>query len=124
MHYVRPHFANFGRQVKMPKLYMTDVGLAAALMGICNESQVDATLVGFDSCSEHNARRVRAPPPWRGRRLPSGAAATSAAKVAANQCLRSLPFLVSPQRVAASSEKRVDDSRGAEALAMTQIFAV
>jgi len=25
MHYVRPHFANFGRQVKMPKLYMTDV---------------------------------------------------------------------------------------------------
>jgi len=43
IHYVRPHFANFGKRlVKMPKLYMTDVGLAAALMGIRNESQVDA----------------------------------------------------------------------------------
>ena len=41
IHYVRPHFANFGKRlVKMPKLYMTDVGLAAALMGIQNEAQV------------------------------------------------------------------------------------
>lgn len=43
IHYVRPHFANFGKRVvKMPKLYMTDVGLAAALMGIRDASQVDA----------------------------------------------------------------------------------
>jgi uncharacterized protein len=41
IHYVRPHFANFGKRlVKMPKLYMSDVGLAAALMGIQNEEQV------------------------------------------------------------------------------------
>ena len=40
IHYVRPHFANFGKRlVKQPKLYMTDVGLAAALIGIQNESQ-------------------------------------------------------------------------------------
>jgi predicted AAA+ superfamily ATPase len=43
IHYVRPHFANFGKRlVKMPKLYMTDVGLAAALIGIQNESQMQA----------------------------------------------------------------------------------
>ncbi len=43
IHYVRPHFANFGKRlVKMPKLYMTDVGLAAALVGIQNESQMQA----------------------------------------------------------------------------------
>jgi predicted AAA+ superfamily ATPase len=43
IHYVRPHFANFGKRlVKMPKLYMTDVGLAAALIGIQNESQVQS----------------------------------------------------------------------------------
>ena len=41
IHYLRPHGANFGKRlVKMPKLYMTDVGLAAALIGIQNESQV------------------------------------------------------------------------------------
>jgi uncharacterized protein len=40
IHYVRPHFANFGKRlVKQPKLYMTDVGLAAALIGIQTESQ-------------------------------------------------------------------------------------
>ena len=40
IHYVRPHFANFGKRlVKQPKLYMTDVGLAAALIGIQNETQ-------------------------------------------------------------------------------------
>ena len=43
IHFVRPHLANFGKRlVKMPKLYMTDVGLAAALMGIQDESQVMA----------------------------------------------------------------------------------
>ena len=41
IHYVRPHFANFGKRLtKMPKLYMTDVGLAAALIGIQTEQQV------------------------------------------------------------------------------------
>ena len=41
IHYVRPHFANFGKRlIKMPKLYMTDVGLAAALIGIQTEQQV------------------------------------------------------------------------------------
>lgn len=41
IHYVRPHFANFGKRlIKMPKLYMTDVGLAAALIGIQSEDQV------------------------------------------------------------------------------------
>ena len=43
IHYVRPHSAHFGKRlVKMPKLYMTDVGLAAALIGIRDESQVMA----------------------------------------------------------------------------------
>ena len=43
IHYLRPHVASFGKRlVKMPKLYMTDVGLAAALIGIQDESQVMA----------------------------------------------------------------------------------
>lgn len=43
VHFVRPHLANFGKRlVKMPKLYMTDVGLAASLMGIQNEVQAMA----------------------------------------------------------------------------------
>ena len=43
IHYLRPHAASFGKRlVKMPKLYMTDVGLAAALIGIQDESQVMA----------------------------------------------------------------------------------
>ena len=42
-HYVRPYIANFGKRlVKAPRLYMTDVGLAAALIGIQNESQVQS----------------------------------------------------------------------------------
>lgn len=41
IHYVRPHSAHFGKRlIKMPKLYLTDVGLAAALLGIQTESQV------------------------------------------------------------------------------------
>jgi uncharacterized protein len=41
IHYVRPHSAHFGKRlIKMPKLYMTDVGLAAALIGITDETQV------------------------------------------------------------------------------------
>lgn len=41
IHYVRPHFANFGKRLtKSPKLYMTDVGLAAALIGIQNTTQM------------------------------------------------------------------------------------
>lgn len=43
VHFVRPHFANFGKRlVKSPKLYMTDVGLASALVGIREASQVQA----------------------------------------------------------------------------------
>ena len=43
IHYLRPHAASFGKRlVKMPKLYMTDVGLAAALIGIQDQSQVMA----------------------------------------------------------------------------------
>jgi predicted AAA+ superfamily ATPase len=43
IHFVRPHSANFGKRlVKMPKVYMTDVGLAASLIGIRNESQARA----------------------------------------------------------------------------------
>jgi predicted AAA+ superfamily ATPase len=43
IHYLRPHSAHFGKRlIRMPKLYMTDVGLAAALIGIRNESQVMA----------------------------------------------------------------------------------
>ena len=41
IHYVRPHIAKFGKRlVKMPKLYMTDVGLAAALLGIQSAEQM------------------------------------------------------------------------------------
>ena len=41
IHFVRPHFANFGKRLtKSPKLYMTDVGLAAALLGIRNADQM------------------------------------------------------------------------------------
>ncbi len=41
IHFVRPHVANFGKRlVKSPKVYMTDVGLAAALMGIRTESEI------------------------------------------------------------------------------------
>jgi len=40
IHLVRPHLANFGKRlVKMPKLYLTDVGLAAALLGIQTAQQ-------------------------------------------------------------------------------------
>lgn len=43
IHFVRPHVAHFGKRlVKMPKLYFTDVGLAAALIGITEVSQVQA----------------------------------------------------------------------------------
>lgn len=43
IHFVRPHVANFGKRlVKMPKLYMTDVGLAAALLGIRTESEIQS----------------------------------------------------------------------------------
>ncbi len=43
IHYVRPHSAHFGKRlIKMPKLYMTDVGLAAALIGILDKTQVMA----------------------------------------------------------------------------------
>ena len=43
IHFVRPHFANFGKRlVKQPKLYMTDVGLAASLVGIQNANQMQA----------------------------------------------------------------------------------
>jgi predicted AAA+ superfamily ATPase len=41
VHFVRPHFANFGKRLtKSPKLYVTDVGLACALLGIETASQV------------------------------------------------------------------------------------
>jgi predicted AAA+ superfamily ATPase len=41
IHYLRPHSAHFGKRlIKMPKLYMTDVGLAAALIGIQDHTQV------------------------------------------------------------------------------------
>ena len=43
IHYVRPHSAHFGKRlITSPKLYMTDVGLAAALIGIQDQSQVMA----------------------------------------------------------------------------------
>ena len=43
IHYVRPHFAHFGKRlIKAPKLYMTDVGLAAALIGIQTEDQAQS----------------------------------------------------------------------------------
>jgi predicted AAA+ superfamily ATPase len=41
IHFVRPHFANFGKRLtKSPKIYVTDVGLACALLGIETASQV------------------------------------------------------------------------------------
>ncbi|MDP2817617.1 MAG: ATP-binding protein [Polaromonas sp.] len=41
IHFVRPHFANFGKRLtKSSKLYMTDVGLAAALLGVRNADQM------------------------------------------------------------------------------------
>jgi uncharacterized protein len=41
VHFVRPHFANFGKRLtKSPKIYMTDVGLAAALLGIQTAEQM------------------------------------------------------------------------------------
>jgi uncharacterized protein len=43
IHFERPHVANFGKRlVKSPKLYMTEVGLAAALMGIRTESEIQS----------------------------------------------------------------------------------
>jgi predicted AAA+ superfamily ATPase len=43
IHFVRPHFANFGKRLtKSPKLYVTDVGLACALLGIETASQVQS----------------------------------------------------------------------------------
>jgi uncharacterized protein len=43
IHFVRPHVAHFGKRLsKMPKLYMTDVGLAAALLGIRSADQAQA----------------------------------------------------------------------------------
>jgi len=43
VHFVRPHFANFGKRlIKAPKLYMCDVGLAAALLGIQTAQQMAA----------------------------------------------------------------------------------
>ena len=42
VHFVRPHFANFGKRLtKSPKLYMTDVGLACALLGIQTAEQIE-----------------------------------------------------------------------------------
>ena len=39
---LKPHHQNFNKRVvKMPKLYFYDTGLAAALLGIQNESQLD-----------------------------------------------------------------------------------
>ena len=43
IHFVRPHFANFGKRLtKSPKIYMTDVGLAAALLGIHTAQQMQS----------------------------------------------------------------------------------
>jgi len=43
IHFVRPHSAHFGKRlIRMPKLYFTDVGLAAALLGIQDAAQVMA----------------------------------------------------------------------------------
>ena len=42
IHFVRPHFANFGKRLtKSPTLYLTDVGLACALLGIVTPGQVE-----------------------------------------------------------------------------------
>jgi len=43
IHFVRPHVARFGKRlIKAPKLYFTDVGLAAALIGMQSDEQVQA----------------------------------------------------------------------------------
>lgn len=43
VHFVRPHLAQFGKRlVKMPKLYLTDVGLAASLLGIRTPEQAES----------------------------------------------------------------------------------
>ena len=43
IHFVRPHFANFGKRLtKSPKIYMTDVGLVAALLGIHTAQQMQS----------------------------------------------------------------------------------
>jgi hypothetical protein len=43
VHVVRPHLASWGKRlVKMPKVYMTDVGLAATLLGIHDARQMPA----------------------------------------------------------------------------------
>ena len=40
IHFLRPHLQHFGKRlVKMPKLYFTDVGVAAALLGIRDAQQ-------------------------------------------------------------------------------------
>ncbi len=42
IHFVRPHTAQFGKRLtKMPKLYIADVGLAAALLGIRSAEQAE-----------------------------------------------------------------------------------
>ncbi len=41
IHFVRPHFANFGnRLTKSPKIFVTDVGLAEAPLGVHNAEQM------------------------------------------------------------------------------------
>jgi uncharacterized protein len=41
VHLVRPHVANYGKRLtKMPKVFMTDVGLAASLLGIHDAQQM------------------------------------------------------------------------------------
>ena len=41
IHYVRPHFRNFGKRlVKHPKVYVSDVGLGCALLGIQTAQQL------------------------------------------------------------------------------------
>ena len=41
IHFVRPHLSNFGKRlIKAPKLYMTDVGFAASLLGIRTADEV------------------------------------------------------------------------------------
>jgi uncharacterized protein len=43
IHLVRPHFRNYGKRlVKMPKVYVSDVGLACALLGIQSAAQLNA----------------------------------------------------------------------------------
>ena len=43
IHFVRPHLVKFGKRlIKMPKVYMTDVGLAASLLGIQTAAQAQS----------------------------------------------------------------------------------